>query len=454
MPAIPLPYHSLLKIADSLRQLPYFICLDSGYHSGPDLITASPTHWIERNEKGKTYLKELMPSDEYNKTAVTLGLNQLVKTLHDKLVPNNSHDWQASVMGSVSFETGYEYNHLAGHSGSCLYPNDYKSFQFGLYAWAIVADHSQKTLAFVTSDNCPDWLAKKIEILIEQPPYLPEIFTLLSTFGVDMSKEEYLRKLSTISSYIQSGDCYQVNFTQKLTAGYKGDPWSAFKKIRNEVLTPFSVFFDADSEQILSHSPERFLKIKNRRVETKPIKGTRKRSPDKRQDRQLADELLSSIKDRAENLMIVDLLRNDLGRTALSGTVKVPRLFELETYQNVHHLVSTVTATLDQQFNPMDCFLQAFPGGSITGAPKKRAMEIIHEIEPHQRGPYCGSFFYWDANNNFDSNIMIRTLVAKNNQLSVWGGGGIVADSDATEEYDESLVKIANLMEILESDLV
>jgi len=452
--AIPLSYNdNLFLLADRFRNQPYFVCLDSGHPSGPDLITSTPIVWIEKNESGTILYKNLKDNSSYDMAPSSTDLLQLITDLHGRLIKNPADPWQPSIMGSVAFEAGYDYNFIQGVSGSDSKPTDYNSFQFGLYSWALVANHEFETLSLVISNNCPDWLAQRIQTLIATPIYSQDTFELMAPFKKLMSKENYLLNLSKIDRYIQLGDCYQVNYTQRLTAPYCGDPWLAFKKIRNTVKTPFSVYFDADSEQLLSHSPERFLKVTNNHVETKPIKGTRKRSSDLTEDLRLANELENSAKDRAENVMIVDLLRNDLGRTAVPGSVRVPALFRLESYQNVHHLVSTVTATLNDQFHAFDCFLQAFPGGSITGAPKKRAMEVIHELEPHERGPYCGSFFYWDASNKFDSNIMIRTLVTKDNMMSVWGGGGIVADSIATEEYEESLVKIENLIQILEDGL-
>ena len=199
----------------------------------------------------------------------------------------------------------------------------------------------------------------------------------------------------------------------------------------------------------MSLSPERFLKVSARHVETKPIKGTMPRYQDKIKDQESAKTLLNSTKDRAENLMIVDLLRNDLSRTCLPGTVKVPRLFALESFSNVHHLVSTVTGTLSEKYSSLDVFQHCFPGGSITGAPKIAAMKIIESLEPQRRSVYCGSIFYCDIFDNFDSNITIRTFFADKNQLYCYAGGGIVYDSDCDKEYDETWAKVGKLMQIL-----
>ncbi|MBX9714946.1 MAG: anthranilate synthase component I family protein, partial [Pseudomonadaceae bacterium] len=186
-------------------------------------------------------------------------------------------------------------------------------------------------------------------------------------------------------------------------------------------------------------------------VETRPIKGTRPRHSEPGADAAMADELLASAKDRAENLMIVDLLRNDLGRSCRTGSVRVPELFALESYPNVHHLVSSVTGELAADKDALDLIAGSFPGGSITGAPKIRAMQIIDELEPSRRGLYCGSLLYLDVRGEMDSSIAIRSLLVKDGQISCWGGGGIVADSQWQAEYQESITKVKVLLDTLES---
>lgn len=205
-----------------------------------------------------------------------------------------------------------------------------------------------------------------------------------------------------------------------------------------------------DGGAIISLSPERFLRISAGQVETRPIKGTRPRHIDPEQDQAQADALLASRKDRAENLMIVDLLRNDLGRSCRVGSVRVPELFALESYPNVHHLVSAVTGELAADKDALDLIAGSFPGGSITGAPKIRAMQIIDELEPTRRALYCGSLLYLDVRGEMDSSIAIRSLLAKDGQINCWGGGGIVADSNGQAEYQESITKVKVLLATLE----
>lgn len=282
------------------------------------------------------------------------------------------------------------------------------------------------------------------------PPTTP--FTLRSAFAPDIEPADYQRAIARIHDYIRAGDCYQVNYAQRFQARYEGDPWIAYRALRDACPTPFSGYLNLDGDDaVLSLSPERFMRLQDGRIEARPIKGTRPRGATPTQDQALADELLASAKDRAENLMIVDLLRNDIGRVSRIGSVRVPELFSLESYPNVHHLVSSVEAELADGLDAFDLLAASFPGGSITGAPKIRAMEIIDELETAQRGLYCGSLLYIDSRGHMDSSIAIRSMLAQNGHISCWGGGGIVMDSDWEDEYRESIAKVRVLMETLEA---
>jgi len=258
--------------------------------------------------------------------------------------------------------------------------------------------------------------------------------------------------LRKIHDYIQAGDCYQVNYTQRFSAQCEGDAWTAYCALRLACPTPFSGFMSLPADNaILSLSPERFVRVSHNQVETRPIKGTRPRGRNSAEDAANAAELLASPKDRAENLMIVDLLRNDLGRTCRTGSVRVPQLFTLESYPNVHHLVSSVVGELADGKDALDLIGDSFPGGSITGAPKIRAMQIIDELEPTRRSLYCGSLLYLDVRGEMDSSIAIRSLLVKDGRVSCWGGGGIVADSDWQDEYQESITKVKVLLDTLQT---
>lgn len=267
----------------------------------------------------------------------------------------------------------------------------------------------------------------------------------------DMAQAQFKAAVARTIDYIEAGDIYQANITQRFRARLPGglDRLSLYEALRSRNPATFAAYLDFGETALLSSSPERFLKVRDGRVETRPIKGTRPRGRTSAEDSALAAELLASAKDRAENLMIVDLLRNDISRVCKVGSVKVPVLYGLESYATVHHLVSVVTGELQPDRGAIDLLRACFPGGSVTGAPKIRAMEIIAELEPTARGPYCGSIGYISADGNMDSSIVIRTYCIQGDELTFQVGGGIVADSDPQAEYEESLDKAKALIEVL-----
>lgn len=325
----------------------------------------------------------------------------------------------------------------------------------GFYDWAVVVDHlEQKTWLVSQGRNVETTIqwSNLVNLFIEprRMHYENQPFVVVDEVVSNMTRTEYGGAFRKIKRYLQDGDCYQVNLAQRFSAHCEGNPWHAYKELRVLNSAPFSGYFNFLEVQILSSSPERFLKVVNRKVETKPIKGTRPRGATEPEDRQQIDELEASLKDLAENLMIVDLLRNDIGKNSKLGSVNVPKLFAIESYATVHHLVSTVCGELAPGRDSIDLLRGCFPGGSITGAPKIRAMEIIEELEPHRRGVYCGSMGYISFNGNMDTNIAIRTLVHSENTIRFWAGGGIVADSQEQAEYDECFDKAAALLKLLE----
>lgn len=260
----------------------------------------------------------------------------------------------------------------------------------------------------------------------------------------------YLDAVARVRDYIVAGDIFQANLSQRLEVRLEEDPWHLYRRLREVNPAPFAAYLEFDGLQVASASPERFLQVDPAgHVETRPIKGTRPRGLSPQHDAALSRSLQDSEKDRAENLMIVDLLRNDLSRTCRPGTVRVPELFALEGYRTVHHLVSTVVGELAPGRNATDLLAAAFPGGSITGAPKVRAMEIIAELEPSRRGIYCGSIGYLSTTGAMDTSIVIRTLVAGGGRVTFSVGGGIVADSDPEGEYQETLDKATALITAL-----
>ncbi|WP_420591060.1 anthranilate synthase component I family protein [Bacterioplanoides sp.] len=259
------------------------------------------------------------------------------------------------------------------------------------------------------------------------------------------SQPEYTNAFNKVQDYLRAGDCYQINLTMPFRCS--GDlteksPYPLIKQFR----PAFGGYMKTKGLTLFSVSPERFIRIDGDRIETKPIKGTLPRGATSEQDQQLKQQLADSNKNKAENLMIVDLLRNDLSRSAEPHSVKVEKLFELESHANVHHLVSTISAKKRADKSHLDVILDAFPGGSITGAPKKRAMEVIEELEIKPRGLYCGSLGYFDDAGHSDFNILIRSIVATKEGAECWGGGGITVDSTADDEYQEIMNKVGKIL--------
>ncbi|MDD5680773.1 MAG: aminodeoxychorismate synthase component I [Candidatus Omnitrophica bacterium] len=257
----------------------------------------------------------------------------------------------------------------------------------------------------------------------------------------NFTKDSYRKAIGKVKEYIREGDIYQVNLSQRLSCDFDGDSFELYKTLRRINPAPFAAYLNFEDFQIVSASPERFIKISDRHIETRPIKGTRPRGRDEKEDAGLREELMRSEKDRAEHLMIVDLERNDIGRVCEYGSVRPEEFIIVETYSTVHHLVSTVAGKLKDGVDVIDCLCNCFPGGSITGAPKIRAMEIIEEIEPAKRGIYTGSVGYIDTSGDADLLIIIRTIIIKGGTAHFQVGGGIVADSDPDKEYDETMDK-------------
>ena len=310
----------------------------------------------------------------------------------------------------------------------------------------ITFDHLQERAWIVSS--APPQAIDKFEALLSRdasPPGQGSIEGFQSTF----TREAYEQAVARTREYILAGDIFQANISQcfsaPIPAGF--DPLSFYAKLRAVNPATFAAFLDYGDVQIASSSPERLFSLKDGVVEARPIKGTRRRDPDKVKDAALVAELVSSRKDRAENVMIVDLLRNDLSRVCEPGTVQVPVLCGLESYASVHHLTSVVEGKLRRGLDASDLLAAVFPGGSITGAPKVRAMEIIAEIEGQRRGIYCGSIGYFGFNGLVDLNIAIRTAMFEGDVARFSGGGGITARSEPAAEYEETLVKVKRIME-------
>ncbi|VAX15073.1 Para-aminobenzoate synthase, aminase component [hydrothermal vent metagenome] len=263
----------------------------------------------------------------------------------------------------------------------------------------------------------------------------------------NFSQEGYFAAIEKIRSYIEQGDCYQVNIAQRFSAKGVFDPIELYLRLRSINPAPFAAYIDTGSAQILSSSPERFIRLRDGRAQTRPIKGTRPRGADEQEDARLIEELIKSGKDRAENVMIVDLLRNDLSKACVPNSVKVSELCAIEKFPTVSHLVSSVEGKAKPEYGAIDLLRMAFPGGSVTGAPKIRAMEIIDEIEPDPRGVYCGAIGYVGFSGTMDTSIVIRTIVHCGGMVKFHAGGGITYLSRPDEEYEETMDKARALIE-------
>ena len=265
-------------------------------------------------------------------------------------------------------------------------------------------------------------------------------------FRSGFTRDEYLQAVERVREYILAGDIFQANLSQRFEAPWPGHPFDFYRRLNAVNPAPFAAYFQGAGFAVASASPERFLSVDSAgKVETRPIKGTRRRGETPTEDRRLADELLASEKDRAENVMIVDLLRNDLSKVCQPGSVEVPALCALQSHPTVHHLESIVTGHLEKGRTAADLLRAAFPGGSITGAPKVRAMDILAELEPVARGVYCGAIGWLSVTGAMDTSIAIRTVTLQDGQAYFHAGGGIVTDSDPALEYQETLDKAGGI---------
>jgi len=293
--------------------------------------------------------------------------------------------------------------------------------------------------------------AREIAVrLATAPPDRPlRQFRMTSPLHTSLPREKYIPAVAEIKEAIRQGEIYQANLTRRYSAAWSGDPVALYLGLREVSPAPFSAFLDFGRVKVVSSSPERYLRVRGRRIETRPIKGTRPRQGDPAADRKMALELLQSQKDSAEHVMIVDLERNDLGRVCQAGTVKVAELAALEVYPQVFHLTSTVTGRLRDGVTAMDALRASFPGGSITGAPKIRSMELLARLEPEPRDIYTGALGWFSFNGDCDLSIAIRVVTLAGRRLSFSVGGGIVADSDPAQEYEETLHKARGILDAL-----
>ena len=458
------PFPDPVECCERLEGLPYRVFLDSaatttrlGRYS---FLTADPIELIQNKGDGAV-LDRVRARLAPHMAAPVPGLPP----------------FQGGVAGFISYDWGLSLERLPAPRYDDLALPD---VVLGVYDWVLAWDHVESR-AWLVSTGMPETgtasrqarAAERARLVRERlqrnaspvpadrpsrpersspPSYEVEhgwwdrSFTLRSSF----TRRGYLEAVQRVRDYIFAGDIFQANLSQRFEADVREPAWDFYKRLRTRNAAPFAAFLETPEVSVISASPERFLRVDaSGCVETRPIKGTRPRGVGPEHDAALGQALAESAKDRAENLMIVDLMRNDLSRVCAPRTVRVSELFSLERYATVHHLVSTVVGRLEPGRDALHLLRAAFPGGSITGAPKLRAMEIIAELEPSQRGVYCGSIGYWSVTGELDTSIAIRTAVARDGHVYFSAGGGIVADSDPQAEYQETLDKARALIDAL-----
>ncbi len=441
-----------------LSHKPWAILLDSGQPQSQygryDIIVADPFITVSTDDDGAKTKTEITRQGQ-----VEVSFDDPFDILNSLMAPykaaQNDLPFYGGAVGYFAYDLARQVETLANFS---LLNPTIPHMMVGIYDWAVVVDHREKTACLVSygfqQSTLDGWAG--LCALFDVPVASPNLgsFELTTAVSSNMDFSQYTKAFNAIKRYIIEGDCYQVNLAQRFSAKARGNAWAAYNKLREISPAPFMAYMNFGYLQVLSGSPERFLQVVGNHVETRPIKGTRPRSEDAEQDQQFSDELQDSIKDRAENLMIVDLLRNDIGKSCETGSVKADQLFLLQSFANVHHLVSIVTGMLKPSKSVIDLLRGCFPGGSITGAPKLRSMQIIEELEPNRRGVYCGAIGYIGFDGNMDTNIAIRTVVYSKDEsgageINFYAGGGIVADSILEKEYAETLDKASSMMKTM-----
>jgi len=364
--------------------------------------------------------------------------------------------FQGGIAGYLGYDWGAALEGVARPAADRFTPQ-LADVVLAYYDWVIAWDHLEER-AWLITIGTPGRAATRVawvqERLTAPPPAVRDHHAPApAPPQSNLARAEFEARVTRIRDYIAAGDVYQVNLAQRFHAPFVGSGLALYRRLRARNPAPFGAYLEFGGATIASISPERFVRLDpmTRRAEARPIKGTRRRGTTAARDTALAAELRASEKDRAENVMIVDLLRNDLGKVCRPGTIRVPTLCALESHPTVHHLVSTVTGELADGMDGFDVLGAAFPGGSVTGAPKIRAMEIIAELERAPRGVYCGAIGYVSATGAMDFNIPIRTIVLQGGMATVHAGAGIVWDSDPASEYDETLAKARTMIEALTS---
>ena len=486
MKIIRLPYSdNITTIFNTIASYPWTIWLDSGqakaFNQRYDIISGFPY---------KTYLSDLeKTSIEYVKYRTRK--NSLISTVIKKetinhkdnntnpfdLINNDLKRINTNLKNNIFDESIPFWHGALGYFAYDLNQLLYSQLQtnvdsssiplcaMGIYAWALIIDHEQEKISLAYD---PKFISNKIiktilyllssnsteNVVTENPKLLLALtdFFKNNQFASPVSPETYNQNFKAIKDHIKNGNCYQINYALPFELSLNNitsiNSWHVYQYFKQFNKNLFGCYFNIqDKLQVLSFSPERFIQLRDQQISAEPIKGTRKNlATDPLINKKIKDELKKSQKDRAENIMIVDLMRNDLNKVCIPGTVQAKQVCILRSFPTVHHLISTITGTLSNQYSAVDLLKSSFPGGSITGTPKLRAMQVIQELENKDghltRYVYCGSIGYININQNMDMSIAIRTIVNDDNTCKYWAGSGIVADSENNAEYNEIFTKL------------
>jgi para-aminobenzoate synthetase component 1 len=405
------------------------------------IIAFLPQQYLICQSSISTFFEQI-EFNYYQKSTVTPSPIEFVNFDSAKFArADESHSFQGGYIGFLSYDYSTQFFvETSQRSQPSFFLGQYLSFlKFINGEWIFHSDDANAKSIY-------EWICER---LAHPSPETSEL-TLIEKCQPRWTQQQYLNAFQQVQDYIKAGDCYQINLTQEFSAKAHGDLLSQAEKFWDLTHAPYAGYLKLGDFELLSCSPELFIEFQsNRNIKTRPIKGTMPRFENAKKDQISKQKLRESEKDQAENLMIVDLLRNDLSVYAEIGTVKTTKLFEIESFNQVHHMVSEITATLKADIHPMQMLLSALPGGSITGAPKIRAMQIIEELEGAPRGAYCGSMGYFNFDGTGRWNILIRSIQKYQAELSLWAGGGITIASDAEAEYQECFDKISAMLDLL-----
>lgn len=449
---IELPYspNITLDLFAPLSNIEWSMLLYSGHNnkhpnSRFDILVASPILTLVTKNNTTTLTHKNTHQIYHNTDPFTLLQNNIHIDINIKKIYKKCQlPFQGGFLGVFGYDL-IRYIELLPNIAQKDLP--FPDMAIGLYRWTIISDHKNRKSYLIAHDNPNQILSWIYTKQHKHHNIFQKPFQLLEPWISNINKLEYSKKFQTIKKNLILGNCYQTCLAQRFYTSYVGNEWVAFRHLLKYNCAPFSAFIRLPHAlSILSLSPERFLKLHNKNIETQPIKGTISRLKNAQDDHLQIIKLAQSIKNKSENLMIVDLLRNDIGKVAVPGSIHVPKLFDIQSFPGVHHMISTITGTLDNNFSAFDLLRACFPGGSITGAPKIQAMKLIEQLEPQRRNIWSGSIGYISYCGNMDTNIAIRTLLTNGQKIFCSVGSGIVFDSHENTEYQEMKDKISTLL--------